>query len=238
MNFKLGDLQHLSVILLTFIISFLFIIPPYFAKKKSTKKVFTSLLLILLILTLLSTYIHRIVIYGFNFRYDLPLNICDMTIFLVIFTLLTKNKYSFELTYFWALGGSTQALLTPDLFSSFPELEFILFFSNHSLVIVSALFMVFIFKLRPTFKSVFRVILFTEIYLIIVAFINIILKANYCYLCSKPLNSSILDHFGPWPIYVIFMHIFGLFLMIICYLPFLIRDLFVKRKEYSHRRKK
>ena len=231
MKFQLGNIQHISIILITSFLAILFIFPPYVKNNERLKTIFTTILSIILILTVVFTYIHRITQYGFNLRYDLPLNICDMTIFLAVLTLFTKNKYSFELTYFWAIGGSTQALLTPDLFSSFPDLGFILFFSNHSLVIVSALYMVFIFKLRPEPKSILRVILFTEIYLIIVALTNILLKANYCYLCSKPLNSSILDYFGNWPWYIVSMEFFGLILILLCYLPFFLKDYVINKKK-------
>lgn len=230
MKSQLWDIQHIIVILITLFLIFIFIFPPYIKNNKKVKIIFTVILLILLILTIVLTYIHRIIPYGFNLKYDLPLNICDMTILWAIFTLLTKNKYTFELTYFWAIGGSTQALLTPDLFSSFPDIGFILFFSNHSLVIVSALFMVFIFKLRPTPISILRVILFTQFYLIIVAFANILLNANYCYLCRKPMNSSILDYFGHWPLYIISMEIFGLFLIALCYFPFFLKDHVINNK--------
>ena len=33
--------------------------------------------------------------------------------------------------------------------------------------------------------------------------INYLLNANYFYLMSKPINPSILDFFGPWPVYIL-----------------------------------
>ena len=33
--------------------------------------------------------------------------------------------------------------------------------------------------------------------------LNVVLGANYMYLCSKPKNATLLDAFGPWPMYLV-----------------------------------
>src|SRR5579864_7980770 len=45
---------------------------------------------------------------------SLPLQLCDVAIFVAAVALWTRNRMSVEITYFWALAGTIQALLTPD----------------------------------------------------------------------------------------------------------------------------
>ena len=55
----------------------------------------------------------------------LPMNLCDWATIAAIITLLKPNQRSYELAYFWALSGTFQALVTPELFVDFPDLRFI-----------------------------------------------------------------------------------------------------------------
>ena len=46
----------------------------------------------------------------------LPMDLCDWATIAAIVTLLKPNQRSYELAYFWALSGTVQALVTPELF--------------------------------------------------------------------------------------------------------------------------
>ena len=48
---------------------------------------------------------------------------------------------AFELTYFWAITATVQALLTPDLRQGFPDYRWWWFFIEHSGVLVAAMFL-------------------------------------------------------------------------------------------------
>src|SRR5438132_907921 len=45
----------------------------------------------------------------------LPLQLCDVAIFVAAAALWSRNQLLVEITYFWGLAGTLQALLTPDL---------------------------------------------------------------------------------------------------------------------------
>ncbi|HHV96252.1 MAG TPA: TIGR02206 family membrane protein [Clostridiaceae bacterium] len=154
--------------------------------------------------------------------YSLPLHLCDMAMFFSVIMLITKNYFLYEITYFWGLGGSLQALITPDLSPySFPHFIYFNFFLAHSAVITAVLFMTFIEGFRPTKKSILKTIIFTNAYMAVITVINILTGGNYLFLCHKPNTTSIIDHLGPWPWYILGLEAVGIVTMFILYVPYL-----------------
>jgi len=94
----------------------------------------------------------------------LPMHLCDWATIAVIVTMFVPNQRSYELAYFWALAGTLQGLLTPDLAIGFPDLRFLVFFGFHGGVIASVLYLTFGSRMRPTPVSIPRAILATLIY--------------------------------------------------------------------------
>ena len=160
----------------------------------------------------------------FTFKYSLPLHLCDVAVILAALMLLTKNKYLFEITYFWGLGGSLLAILTPDITESWPHFNFINYFLSHGGIITCVLFMVIIENYKVNLKSVFRVFLITNLYMFIIAGVNIILKSNYLYICRKPSNPTLIDLLGPWPWYNLSLEGVSLTIFLILYLPFMLKQ--------------
>ena len=62
----------------------------------------------------------------------LPLQLCDWAMFVIIGALWTGNRRWLEIAYFWGIGGTLQAIITPNLRFGFPDLRFISFFVAHS----------------------------------------------------------------------------------------------------------
>jgi hypothetical integral membrane protein (TIGR02206 family) len=71
----------------------------------------------------------------------LPMQMCDWAMVVIIVTLLTRNHRWFEVAYFWGIGGTLQAVLTPNLRYGFPDLRFMSFFVAHSGIIISVVFL-------------------------------------------------------------------------------------------------
>jgi uncharacterized membrane protein YwaF len=55
---------------------------------------------------------------------------------------------------------------------------------------------------------------------LLVAGINLVLDTNYLFLRAKPQGASIMDYFGPWPIYIAGNVVLTIALFILAYLPF------------------
>lgn len=156
----------------------------------------------------------------FTLKYSLPLHLCDIGILFSAIMLFTKNKFLFEITYFWGLGGSLLAILTPDIFQSFPHFIFMNYFLSHGGIITSVLFMIFIEKYRVTFKSIRKVFLFTNVYMVIIAGVNLLLKSNYLYICRKPNNPTLIDFLGPWPWYLLNLEVVTVTVFLLLFIPF------------------
>ena len=94
-----------------------------------------------------------------------PMYLCDWAAVATVITLFYPNQWTYELGYFWALAGTLQALLTPDLSYEFPDPRFISFFALHGGVIASALYMTLGIGMRPVPMSILRALAWSAVYL-------------------------------------------------------------------------
>lgn len=132
----------------------------------------------------------------------LPFHLCDLAIFVAIVALLTLDIRATEILYYWALAGTTLAILTPDVGGRFPDWQWIVYFATHGLVVVSATAVVFGLGRAPRPGSSWRVLLWTLAYAAVVGVVNLATGANFLYLARKPAGPTLLDWFGPWPVYI------------------------------------
>ncbi len=132
----------------------------------------------------------------------LPLHLCDMALLLSVYALVARSQVVAEVLWFWAGAGTILAMLTPDVGFGFPDWRFLVFFGLHGLVVMTTLVLVFGFSLRPRPGSARRVFLLTAAYTGAVGAMNAVLGTNFMFLCRKPPHPTLLDAFGPWPIYV------------------------------------
>jgi len=159
----------------------------------------------------------------------LPLHLCGASALLMSYVLVRRSYAGFEVGYFWGLGGSTQALLTPDIQAGFPTPVFLSFFIGHGLVIASVVFAIAAFRFQPTARSLLRTLWITLAYLAAIAPLNVLLDANYLYLRQKPEQPSIIDFLGPWPWYIATLVVVGAAICGALYAPFAIRDRLARR---------
>jgi hypothetical integral membrane protein (TIGR02206 family) len=149
-----------------------------------------------------------------------PLQLCDMAIFMCIYALVTLKPLAAELAYFWGGSGALIAMLTPDLAYGFPSWWFISFFTLHGGVVAAALVLTLGLGLRPRPGAVVRVFLLTNAYALLVGIVDAVTGANFMYLRAKPTEPSLLDHLGPWPVYILGGEVVALALFALLYAPF------------------
>lgn len=147
----------------------------------------------------------------------IPLQLCDLALFLMALAMIIESRFIGELAFFWGLAGSSQAVLTPDLWTGFPSFQCCQFFLSHCAVILSAVYLAAKGRFRFSGGSVWRVWIATNLYVGVVGFINWRYGLNFGYVAAKPDHPSVLDLFGPWPYYIIGGEFLALGLFTLCY---------------------
>jgi hypothetical integral membrane protein (TIGR02206 family) len=165
-------------------------------------------------------YAYRLRTEGFRFPDALPLQLCDFTLWLTVIAALRLNQWCFEFAFFTGIGGSSQAILTPDLWEAFPSYPTVYFFVAHCTVVITVLFLAWSHILRPKPGCLWRTFLLLNGFAALAAVFNAIFGTNYMYLCRKPESASLLDYFGPWPWYIATGELFALAIFTLLWLPF------------------
>ena len=133
---------------------------------------------------------------------SLPLQLCDVAIFVAAAALWTRRPLLVEVTYFWGLAGTIQALLTPDLPQHFPSYPYFQYYIAHGGVVASALILVVGLRIHPRPWAVAKVAGLTLAYAAFVGLVDAVTGADYMYLRAKPPSATPLDLLGPWPWYI------------------------------------
>jgi len=170
--------------------------------------------------------------YGtFTIQTNLPLHLCSVFVWLTIIMMFNKNETIYELAYFLGIGGALQALLTPDAgIYGFPHFRAFQTFATHGGIVLAALYMTIVEGYRPTWGSFKRVIIWTNIYMILVFFINLAIGSNYLFIAYKPEFPTLLDLLAPWPWYILELEVLALAICFVLYIPFIIKDMTVSRQ--------
>ncbi|CAG7637041.1 TIGR02206 family membrane protein [Paenibacillus allorhizosphaerae] len=170
-------------------------------------------------------------LYGWYFYYarfsleeSLPLQLCSISYILTIIVLLFPSYRLYEFLYFAGIGGALQALLTPAaILSGFPHFTYFYFFVGHGAIVWVALYMTWVHGYRPTWRSIWRVLLILNVLLAVIVPINRLTGGNYLFVAEKPPGQSLLDYLGPWPWYLLSLEAVAAVIFVLLYLPFVRR---------------
>jgi hypothetical integral membrane protein (TIGR02206 family) len=160
---------------------------------------------------------------GSRIELSLPLQLCDVAIFIAAGALWTRRQLLVEVTYFWGLAGTIQALLTPDLPQHFPSYPYFQYYIAHGGVVAAALILVVGLRQSPRRWAVARVAGLTVVYAALVGFVDAVTGADYMYLRSKPAGATLLDLLGPWPWYILSAAAIAVVLFAVLDAPFRLR---------------
>jgi hypothetical integral membrane protein (TIGR02206 family) len=148
-------------------------------------------------------------------QYTLPLQLTDAVSACAILALWTRRTLLVELTYFWSLTASLQALLTPDLGQNFPSVFYFTYFTYHTGAVVATCLLVFGLGLYPRPRAAWRAFALTLCFAAVAGTADVITGGDYMYLASKPSHHSLLNVMGPWPWYIASAAAVGLVMLLV-----------------------
>lgn len=134
---------------------------------------------------------------------SLPLQLCDLGWMFAAYALWTRHRLAATITYLWGITLTTQGMFTPDLASEFPEARFLMFWGMHLLIVWASFFLVLGLGILPTWRTYRLTVAVTLVWAAGAYLFNVVAGTNYGYLNRLPKNASLLDHLGPWPLYVV-----------------------------------
>lgn len=202
-GFDLFSKNHLLALGVIGIILVYIILNQKSLAQKSKRDLFRKGMGTILILQQSLLYLWYITSGNFTLGETLPLYTCRIAIFLSIGMLLFENYKCFEIAYFWGIAGSIIALMTPDTSGfGFPHIMFIQFFVGHGGLLLSLVFMIVVYRYKPTIQSLYRTSKWTIFYFIMVGSLNYLVDGNYSYLRFKPAAATPLDLLPIYPYYV------------------------------------
>ena len=151
---------------------------------------------------------------NYTIQEALPIHMCDLTGLIAPLVLITHKRALRTLLYFWGLGLSSQAMITPVLEHGPAYLPFWLFWLTHASIIGTAIYDLVAHRYRPTFRDCLFAIGMCAIWLAVVLVVDLSLDVNYGYVGKiTPDRPTVIDHLGPWPIrvYKLAVAVLGLF---------------------------
>ncbi len=155
----------------------------------------------------------------FNYQEDLPLHLCSFLALVIPVLSYTRKYIYYEIFFFLILAGTLQSLITPSDYN-FLNFTFFRYWFVHSGLVLFMLYATFVYKMRPTIKSVFKSFIGMQFYVILMFLINYLLGSNYFYTNRKPEATTLLDVFGEWPQYIFVVELIVIPFFLLIYFPF------------------
>jgi hypothetical integral membrane protein (TIGR02206 family) len=161
----------------------------------------------------------------YTIEYALPLQICDIASLLAPLMWLTppvrRRRWISVLVYFWGLGLSSQAFITPIVRSGPATLEFWFFFIAHWMIVGGALYETFGRGFRPTWRD-FRFATIVSLgYFAVVFPLDLLTGYNIGFLGEPDAADpkTLVDALGPWPLRTVWIAVIGIVAMAVAMVP-------------------
>ena len=141
---------------------------------------------------------------------SLPLHVCDLTGWIAPLALLTQKRWLRTILYYWGIGLSTQAFITPVLLDGPATWWYWFFWVGHLQIVGSAVYDLVVLRYRPTWRDLRVIALVSLAYALAMLALNTATGFNYGYLGpSKPTNPTLIDRLGVWPLRALWLTLIG-----------------------------
>lgn len=226
--------KHLSVVAIFVLVWLSFI---YFRKVWGEKEQKTIRIVLAIALAVNEIGLHIWSAYWgiWNIQTMLPLHLCSVMVWITVYTALTDNRSLYEFCYFLGIGGALQAFLTPADAAMYdiPHYRIMQTLIAHGLLITIPIYMTVVEGFRPTLASFKRIFIWTNIYMVVIFFLNRVIGSNYLFIAQKPPSPTLMDALSPWPWYIPQLEVVAFAMLFILYIPFLIKDRFAKTAQVA-----
>ncbi len=137
---------------------------------------------------------------NFTLKESLPIQLCDIACLIAPLVLLTEWRTPRALMFFWGIGLSTQAFVTPTLLEGPGDMKFYLFWLVHLCIVGTAIYDVAVRRYRPTVRDLLVAIAASIMYLLAMIAVNHFLDSNYGFVGDQlRARPTPVDRLGPWP---------------------------------------
>lgn len=175
---------------------------------------------LLLALNMLIHYGSRIVLGIWSLESDLPLHICYVTNFAMIYILLTDNKNDlYKYFYYFTYIGPLPAIIWPDLDYGWQSYIFWHFIISHHIMLLISLYSLVVLEYRVNFQSMLPAYMVGNIYIAAVAGLNCLLGTNYIMITQLPDQLYEVYPFLSYMPPIIWLELVGALAMLMAYLP-------------------
>lgn len=131
---------------------------------------------------------------------NLPLHPCDLVGLLVPYAIWSRRRLALAVLYFWGIGLSLQAVITPDLRDGPAQVWFWTFWIPHASIIGAAVYVLVVEGFVPEWADCLRAYALALLYVAVILPFDLLSGFNYGFLGpGSPARPSLLDLLGPWP---------------------------------------
>jgi hypothetical integral membrane protein (TIGR02206 family) len=131
---------------------------------------------------------------------SLPLHVCDLAGLAAVIAIATRRPIARAMLYFWGLGLSTQAFITPVLYLGPATFNFWTYWLCHLAIVVPAVYDLVVRGYRPGWADWRRMVLVGAAYSAVVIPVDVRLGVNYGYLGPTDFGqTTLMQVLGPWP---------------------------------------
>ena len=133
----------------------------------------------------------------------LPLYPCPLASLMAPWLVRSNHQTLFNVIFYWVFAGTLQAVITPEIYSTFPHYEYLYFWVCHAGLLALIGFLLINQEREPTLKGVVPAFAWFNGMIAMSALVNVLTGSNYYYLRAKPSVPTLIDYLGPWPWYIL-----------------------------------
>ena len=145
-------------------------------------------------------FLYRHLVFEKPVTQNLPLHLCDLSVFIMLVTLVTDNKRLAELSYYMGAVGALLAVCFPAI-SETGDIRRIAearYFITHIALIGVGVYFTFGRGYHPELGAIYRSYCFAVLYALLVTPLNLYLETNYFFTLSAPKELAFIHEYPHW----------------------------------------